>query len=1055
MKLWQRIAEFLRLSQIKKQWKRLGGLLAIVVVFMTTYMLILPAVSMQKETLCGVTEHTHSDECYIGDILSCGMVEHVHEERCFIAEFATNGNVTDGNVRETEQERWENELALFAQQMPSEEKERLDELSEEDRHAVVEVIYAIEKLPTYDEFFEKLDRFYDSDDMEGEESYILKIQNLTSCVYCAYQPLEELQQYIYNSDRMFDMMDVFRNMPQTYVTGSTAALKFNYINHTWNISSWDTSVITPIIVHGGSVSEKIGSAVNRYWYGVVVEYNSADDYYYVSEIYQAETSTSNSDILNLEASTSKGFVICIWSADDNSATTAQKTARDAVEQVVVGDVVEISMDPTTVSSQYKEAGFGTITFKEYVPPQPEVEVEEELDLYKNEADASDSQIDDGGGKITSADGRVITTKTINGTSEENVFDITLTVQTQTDVQTFLSEPDMAVVIVMDISNTMNSYYPKNQTKTTRYDAAVTAAENFINQFAGETSGLSQLGFVAFNTSAHEIISLQPCTTANAAALIQEMKTETDAIISALGYADDHTRFTNVEGGLKRGYDMLKNSGNANQYIVFLSDGFPTTYLKDNSDSSTNYEGYDPYTSSGTKGADGVFYDYVQGKYCSYGTSYSDKASIKAREMATTIKDSGAKVFSIGVDIGGQTIQYYSDATSGSGYYHSICDRTSTTYEIGDASSSTAYQNWLRNNIGSGYYYDSTNSAELEAAFSDIFAEIRELNEQSTKTVWTATDPLPVHDEESQVVGFIHFFDKDGNVVGSPNDPESVTGSHTAGGENTAYHKDNIVSWDIKKSGYTTTVDGSVTTYYYSLKYRVRLVNEAPPFVENTVYETNGDAFLEYRNIVTTDGVQQISDKKEVSFSKPAVHGFVSQFSFTKENNIGQILPGAEFTLTHDDSVCTKCHGDNTALTDHEAHADNYVSEHGVHNIGPYVAVSDENGLVSFDNIPSGHQYIMTETVTPEGYLNSGSQYFVNVAYDVLNVTEVNDGKAKTWLGINDKVVNVAIGSVLPATGGTGNYPLYIVGMTLITLSSVFLICKYKKDRERRRKGSKV
>jgi len=63
--LWQRIAEVLRLSHLEMRWKKLAGVLAIIVVFCTTYMLILPAITMEKDIYCGLDEHLHEDSCYI------------------------------------------------------------------------------------------------------------------------------------------------------------------------------------------------------------------------------------------------------------------------------------------------------------------------------------------------------------------------------------------------------------------------------------------------------------------------------------------------------------------------------------------------------------------------------------------------------------------------------------------------------------------------------------------------------------------------------------------------------------------------------------------------------------------------------------------------------------------------------------------------------------------------------------------------------------------------------------------------------------------------------
>lgn len=916
----------------------------------------------------------------------------------------------------------EEKLERFEESLDESTKNDLNELSDEDRRLVVETMYMINNLPTLDEFYEELDRLYEADDMEGEEAYIKDTQNRMIVASVTYQGLDELQKYISNADKLFDLKNFYgTQQPTAYVTGTTSAINFNYINHTWNISNWDTSVITPIIVHGGSVSEKTGtSAVNRYWWGLVVEYDEENERYYVGEVYEAEgaSSTSNAKILALEAETEKGFVILCWTAD-NSATTAQKNAYSIISTVKEGDYVTISYDPTKVSSGYNTSGYGNFYFTE--PPDVE---DIPLDGIN---ELSDRQVEYAGGKISSPEGDVEISKTIDGTDIENVFDITLTVRTETNVQTYLSEPDMAVVVVMDISNTMNSKYPSGSS-TSRYDAAVEAAENFINQFAQITSGISQLGFVAFNTNAHEIFGLQPCTTGNARALINEMKADTKAIISASGYDDAHTRFTNVEAGLKRGYDMLASSGNANQYIIFLSDGFPTTYMQTG---TTTYEGYDPYTPSGTKGANGVFYDYVTGYYCSYGTSYSDKASIRARQMATQIKNSGAKIFSIGVDVGGQTISGYEMTGL------SVIDRTSTTYEIGDASSTSAYTNWLKNSIGSGYYYDSTNKTELEKAFNDIFAEIQAINSQNRYTVWATTDPLPVFDESASVVEFIHFYDINGNPK------TELVGKIGPGEENSAQHvtEEKAIRWDLKSSGYTTrevtTGDTTTTYYYYSVSYRVRLYNEADKFIENTVYETNGNAYLKYRTIVNTNGVNEISEEKTLNYPRPSVYGYYAGFSFQKQNDIGNPLQGAVFTLSHDDDACSICHGNNKPVT----------------TVNPLTYTSEADGNVEFTKIPSGHIYTLEETAAPEGFVDDGKIFKVTIAMDELSIIRYNteeDAKNKvngTVISTDSMVVtNPPFTYILPETGSVGTLPFTICGLCLMAFPILYSVMKRRKER---------
>ncbi|WP_286209816.1 hypothetical protein [Dubosiella newyorkensis] len=46
----------------KRSWKRLVTILSCMVVFCTTYALILPAVAQSKTYYCGKEEHTHSEE---------------------------------------------------------------------------------------------------------------------------------------------------------------------------------------------------------------------------------------------------------------------------------------------------------------------------------------------------------------------------------------------------------------------------------------------------------------------------------------------------------------------------------------------------------------------------------------------------------------------------------------------------------------------------------------------------------------------------------------------------------------------------------------------------------------------------------------------------------------------------------------------------------------------------------------------------------------------------------------------------------------------------------
>ena len=69
----RRVAEFEGTRRRRRVWHRALAGLACIAVFCTTYALILPAITMERETYCGLEEHVHSEEagCY-ERVLVCG-----------------------------------------------------------------------------------------------------------------------------------------------------------------------------------------------------------------------------------------------------------------------------------------------------------------------------------------------------------------------------------------------------------------------------------------------------------------------------------------------------------------------------------------------------------------------------------------------------------------------------------------------------------------------------------------------------------------------------------------------------------------------------------------------------------------------------------------------------------------------------------------------------------------------------------------------------------------------------------------------------------------------
>lgn len=71
--IWKKAGRFLREQVKNRRWRKILTVLGAVVVFVTAYILLMPAVAIERKNVCELEEHTHTDECY-GQVLSCGKV---------------------------------------------------------------------------------------------------------------------------------------------------------------------------------------------------------------------------------------------------------------------------------------------------------------------------------------------------------------------------------------------------------------------------------------------------------------------------------------------------------------------------------------------------------------------------------------------------------------------------------------------------------------------------------------------------------------------------------------------------------------------------------------------------------------------------------------------------------------------------------------------------------------------------------------------------------------------------------------------------------------------
>ena len=99
----ERIKEYTQRRAVRARLRKAVSVLCCLVVFVTTYALVLPGLAIEKKAACGKEEHEHTADCYTRelvcgqeeseehrhtddcyeDVLSCGKEVHIHTEDCY------------------------------------------------------------------------------------------------------------------------------------------------------------------------------------------------------------------------------------------------------------------------------------------------------------------------------------------------------------------------------------------------------------------------------------------------------------------------------------------------------------------------------------------------------------------------------------------------------------------------------------------------------------------------------------------------------------------------------------------------------------------------------------------------------------------------------------------------------------------------------------------------------------------------------------------------------------------------------------------------------------
>ena len=108
--------------------------LSCVVVFCTVYALILPAITLERKTVCGQEEHSHTEECYSSDgQLTCGKTEHTHTESCYADDKTSEDQSGEDSQQTPEQNQTEGQEQNSGQSQEQNQDQRQEQSQSQDQ----------------------------------------------------------------------------------------------------------------------------------------------------------------------------------------------------------------------------------------------------------------------------------------------------------------------------------------------------------------------------------------------------------------------------------------------------------------------------------------------------------------------------------------------------------------------------------------------------------------------------------------------------------------------------------------------------------------------------------------------------------------------------------------------------------------------------------------------------------------------------------------------------------------------------------------------------------
>ena len=603
---------------------------------------------------------------------------------------------------------------------------------------------------------------------------------------------------------------------------------------------------------------------------------------------------------------------------------------------------------------------------------------------------------------------IVLIKTISPTNTENKFNIDLKVLSKNKADHVFKAEDAAVVLCLDMSTSLYKDKPKDY----RFDI-ISCCKSFIENFGNNSLNKKRyIAVVTFWVNVNTVDWIDVSNESIRTNFINQYFSATKVSELNSIFNKDGGPGTNTSGGLEFARQYLEKTevkDIKNKYVILMTDGNPNSIcIEDNNKKITSKTG--KYYSGTTdvdawhkqerlaeKNASGVItkkwyelddFRMEDGSQYSLNkrTDVKGDPGLYAAALATEVSrqirnENKAEVFAIGFgdDLASWTYDPPSSTESNynpdNGKYTNALKKDGASVDENGVLHSAKIGrevytgcDWLKYDIVEtpDKYYDSKDSDDIKLAFDSIYDEI-----SNEVTAWIVTDPMG----KDIVLGDI--YKADGTKI-NPTDYEK--NGISLDGE--------TINWDLKSFTPKEITTDSGKRFQYEIKYDITLNNLTSDFKSSNIYKTNGtvDDSTEPATKIRTNVLyaKYTSDtEQEVCtgyFNIPSVKGYLAgdatviTLPFTKTDDLGQSLSGAEFKLTTSEDP-------NWSMT----------------------VTSGEDGKVTFTDVPSGHDYILQETKAPSGHILDTETYSVKVHYGVVKIF---DSEEKEITNEDFKIENV-------------------------------------------------